>query len=98
MLTRIPVAVLLFARIFDVSCPYSTPEFSAIQYNAFNDWDACPGFNLLEAGLMQEMKDYYGITVGEYANAVVLSQKVKVPLCPMVDWVELNKLSGGLDN
>ena len=53
--------------MFDISCLYGTPEFSTISNDAFYDWDAFPSFNPLEPGLVQEMKDHYGITVdGEY--------------------------------
>jgi Protein of unknown function (DUF3455) len=53
--------------MFDISCLYGTPEFSTIQSDAFYDWDACPSFDPLEPGLVQEMNDHYGITVdGEY--------------------------------
>ena len=53
--------------MFDISCLYGTPEFSTIQHDSFNDWDAFSSLNPLEPGLVQEMKDHYGITVdGEY--------------------------------
>ncbi|KAF8502745.1 hypothetical protein F5888DRAFT_1598993, partial [Russula emetica] len=51
------------ARMFDISCLYGKPEFSTIQNDAFNDWNACPSFDSLEPGLVEEMKDHYGITI-----------------------------------
>jgi hypothetical protein len=48
--------------MLDISCLYGKPEFSTIQNDAFNDWDACPSFDPLEPGLVQEMKNHYGIT------------------------------------
>jgi len=50
------------ARMFDISCLYGTPEFSTIQRDVFCDWDACPSFDPLEPGLVQEMEDNFGIT------------------------------------
>jgi hypothetical protein len=48
--------------MFDISCLYGKPEFSTIQKDAFHDWEACPSFDPLKPGLVQEMKDHYGIT------------------------------------
>jgi hypothetical protein len=51
------------APLFDISCLYGKPEFATIQNDAYNDWVACSSFEPLELGLLQDMKDHFGLTL-----------------------------------
>jgi hypothetical protein len=55
------------AEMYDISCFYGRPEFSTIQTDAFNVWNASPTTDPLDPWLSQTMKTNFNINVeGQY--------------------------------
>ena len=49
--------------MFDMSCLYGTNEFSTIQQDAYNTWNANPGMNPFDSGITQQIGNQYNVPV-----------------------------------